>query len=95
MKVSTRLILMSKKNDNTRGFNKRMKTTRLKKNARSYARKRHLDLNILACIHAFVMTTSVQLKIPTDRQEDDGIDATESIGRIATWINVRSTNEAR
>jgi len=86
---------MSKEDDSTRSLNERMKTTKSKKNTQSYGRRRHLGLNMLACIHAFVMTTSVQLTTPTDRQQDDGIDAKESTGKVATWINVRSTNEAR
>jgi len=50
---------------------------------------------MLAYIHAFAMMTSAQLITPTDRQQDDGIDAKESTGKVAIWINVRSTNEAR
>jgi len=95
MKVLIRLITMSKKDDSTRDLNERMKTIRSKKNVQSYGRKRHLGLNMLAYIHAFITTITVQLITPTDRQEDDGIDAKESIERIATWINVQSTNEAR
>ena len=95
MKVSIRPIPTNKKDDSTRDLNERMKTIRSKKNVQSYGRKRHLGLNMLACIHAFVTTITVQLITPIDRQEDDGIDAKESTGKIATWINVRSTNEAR
>ena len=86
---------MSKKDDGTRDLNERRKTMKSRKNVQSYGRKRHLGLNMLACIHAFVMMTSVQLITPIDRQKDDGIDAKESTGKIAAWTNVRSTNEAR
>ena len=95
MKVLIRPIPVSKKDDSTRDLNGRTKTIRRKKNARSYGRRRHLGLSMLACIHASVMMTSVQLITPTDRQEGDGIDAKESTGKIATWTNVQSTNEAR
>ena len=86
---------MSKKDDGTRDLNERRKTMKSRKNVQSYGRKRHLGLNMLAYIHAFATTTSAQLITPTDRQEDDGNDAKESTGRIATWINVQSTNKAR
>ena len=86
---------MNKKDDNTRDLNERRKTTKSKKNVQSYGRKRHLGLNMLAYIHAFATTTSAQPITPTDQQQGDGIDAKESTGKIATWINVRSTNEAR
>src|SRR5436305_1263659 len=95
MKVSIQPIPMSKKDDSTRGLNGRMKTIRSKKNAQSYRRRRHLGLNMLAYIRAFATTTFVQLITPTDRQEDDDIDAKESTGRITTWTNVQNTNEAR
>ena len=86
---------MNKKDDNTRDLNERMKTTKSKKNVQSYGRKRHLGLNMLACIHAFATTTSVQLITLTEQQRDNGTDAKESTGKIAIWINVQSTNEAR
>ncbi len=86
---------MNKKDDGTRDLNERRKTTKSKENVQSYGRKRHLGLNMLAYIHAFATTTSAQLITPTDRQQDDGIDAKESTGKVAIWINVRSTNEAR
>jgi len=66
-----------------------------RKNVQSYGRKRHLGLNMLAYIHAFATTTSAQLITPTDRQQGIGIDAKKSTGKVATWINVQSTNEAR
>jgi len=72
-----------------------MKTIRPKKNVQSYGRKRHLGLNMLAYIHAFATTTSAQLITPRDQQQGNGIDAKESTGKVAIWINVRSTNEAR
>ena len=65
-----------------------------KENVRSYGRKRHLGLNMLACMHASAMMTFVQLITPIGQQEDDGIDAKESTGKVAIWTNVRSTNEA-
>ena len=86
---------MNKKDDGTRDLNERRKTAKSKKNVQSYGRKRHLGLNMLAYIHAFATTTSAQLITLTDRQQDDGIDAKGSIGKVAIWINVRSTNEAR
>ena len=86
---------MSKKDNSTRDLNEMKKTTKSKKNVQSYGRKGHLGLNMLAYIHAFATTTSAQLITPTDWQQDDGIDAEESTGKVATWTNVRSTNEAR
>ena len=86
---------MSKKNDNTRDRNERTKIMESKKNVQSYRQKRHLGLNMLACMRASAMMTFVQLITPIGQQEDDGIDVKGSTGKIATWINVRSMNEAR